>query len=55
MRGVPGSGKSTLAKELAGKNGIIYSTDDFFMQNGLYVFDAKMIGHNHEQNQKCIH
>jgi NEDD4-binding protein 2 len=34
MRGLPGSGKSTLAKKLAGENGVIYSTDDFFMKNG---------------------
>jgi adenylate kinase family enzyme len=34
MRGLPGSGKSTLAKNLAGANGVVYSTDDFFMVKG---------------------
>ena len=31
MRGVPGSGKSTKAKLLAGNKGVVYSTDDFFI------------------------
>ena len=52
MRGVPGSGKSTKAKKLAGANGVIYSTDDFFMKNGEYVYDVKFIGENHEKNIK---
>ena len=43
MRGLPGSGKSTKAKKIAGEHGVIYSTDDFFMVNGVYVYDAKMI------------
>jgi adenylate kinase family enzyme len=47
MRGVPGSGKSTKAKKLAGSNGVIYSTDDFFMKNGEYVYDVKFIGDYH--------
>jgi NEDD4-binding protein 2 len=50
MRGVPGSGKSTKAKKLAGTNGVIYSTDDFFMKNGEYVYDVKCIGEYHEKN-----
>jgi adenylate kinase family enzyme len=43
MRGLPGSGKSTLAKVLAGEHGLVYSTDDFFIQNGEYKFDSKML------------
>jgi adenylate kinase family enzyme len=43
MRGLPGSGKSTKAKKIAGEHGVIYSTDDFFMVNGQYVYDVKMI------------
>lgn len=50
MRGVPGSGKSTLAKQIAGEKGVIYSTDDFFMVKGEYVYDVKMIGKYHEKN-----
>lgn len=51
LRGVSGSGKSSLAKEL-GKNGVIYSTDDFFNQTGEYLFDAKKLGQAHQWNQK---
>ncbi len=50
MRGLPGSGKSTLAKKLAGNDGVVYSTDDFFMVNGKYVFNPRMIPDYHKQN-----
>lgn len=50
IRGLPGSGKSTLAKKLAGQGGVIYSTDDFFMKNGEYIYDVKMIGEYHNKN-----
>ena len=53
MRGVSGSGKSTLAQQLAQAHpeSVIYSTDDFFMVEGKYVFDVKKIGENHKKNQ----
>ena len=51
VRGLPGSGKSTLAKNLAGPDGVIYSTDDFFMEGGEYKFDPKKIVENHMKNQ----
>lgn len=53
MRGVSGSGKSTLAKQLADNHpgAVIYSTDDYFMVEGNYEFDPKMIGANHAKNQ----
>ena len=53
MRGVSGSGKSTLAKQLASSHegSVIFSTDDFFMIEGRYEFDPKMIGRNHARNQ----
>lgn len=50
VRGLPGSGKSTKAKALAGEQGLIYSTDDFFVVNGKYVYDAKMIPEYHAKN-----
>jgi predicted kinase len=50
MRGLPGSGKSTKAKELAGKLGKIFSTDDYFMQDGEYRFDAARLPENHRRN-----
>ncbi len=52
MRGAPGSGKSTKAKKLAGNLGLIYSTDDFFIKNGEYLYDAKFIVEYHEKNIK---
>jgi tRNA uridine 5-carbamoylmethylation protein Kti12 len=52
MRGVPGSGKSTLAKQLAeGDESKIFSTDDYWMKDGTYQFDPKMLGNAHEWNQ----
>lgn len=50
MRGLPGSGKSTKAKKIAGNVGVVYSTDDFFMINGKYMYDSKLIGDNHQKN-----
>jgi NEDD4-binding protein 2 len=50
IRGLPGSGKSTLAKKLAGESGKIHSTDDQFIVEGVYVFDPKKLGINHEKN-----
>ena len=51
MRGLPGSGKSTLAKDLAGEDGRIFSTDDFFMKDGEYHWDPKQVRTAHEWNQ----
>ena len=52
-RGPSGSGKSHLAKELAEKYNvpIIFSSDDYFMQDGQYNFDAHKLGENHAKNQ----
>ena len=50
MRGLPGSGKSTKAKELAGKLGKIFSTDEYFMQDGEYRFDAARLPEYHRRN-----
>jgi tRNA uridine 5-carbamoylmethylation protein Kti12 len=58
MRGVPGSGKSTRAKKLKeelekeGHEVIICSTDDFFIKNGKYEFDYRLLGINHALNFK---
>jgi NEDD4-binding protein 2 len=51
MRGVSSTGKSTLAKKLVG-NGKIFSTDDYFMQDGKYNFDVTKIGRYHKLNQE---
>ena len=51
MRGLPGSGKSTVAKKLWGEDGVIHSTDDYFLnENGEYVFDGSKIKYNHKKN-----
>ena len=52
MKGLPGSGKSTLAKKLAEENdGVIYSTDNYFMVDGQYKFDGKLLGQAHKWNR----
>jgi NEDD4-binding protein 2 len=56
MRGVPGSGKSTRAKSLKatyeslGHPVCIFSTDDFFVKNGVYTFVMPALGHAHAWN-----
>jgi NEDD4-binding protein 2 len=51
-RGISGSGKSTMAHKLKGDNGVVFSTDDFFMKNDKYEFDIQKLTANHELNQK---
>lgn len=50
MRGLPGSGKSYLAKRLIKnyKNGVIISTDDFFVVNGEYQWSYKFLSEAHK-------
>ena len=50
LRSVSGAGKSTLAKQLVG-NGVILSTDDYFMKDGMYYFDPTKLGVYHKNNQ----
>lgn len=50
LRGIPGAGKSTKAKALLNESkvgGMICSTDNFFIVNGHYKFDATKLGINH--------
>ena len=55
MRGLPGSGKSTKARELAGKTGIIHSTDNYLIDpiTGNYKFDPSKIAQHHAENLKA--
>jgi NEDD4-binding protein 2 len=51
IRGVSGSGKSTLAQKHKG-DGVVFSTDDYFMQNGVYEFNPKKLQINHRMNKE---
>lgn len=50
MRGVPGSGKSTVARTIAGENGKIHSTDEYFYENDTYRFDHTKLKEYHNKN-----
>ncbi len=54
MRGLPGSGKSFRAKELAGDQGLVFSTDDFFMEGTKYNFDPNKLPNAHAWNQARV-
>ena len=51
LQGVPGSGKSTYAQQLVAKNPpcsvVVVSADDYFVKDGVYVFDPTKIGEAH--------
>ena len=57
IRGVSGSGKSSLARKIANLHSLenkvakIFETDNYFMENGEYKFDATKLHRNH---QKCF-
>lgn len=45
VRGLPGSGKSTLGQKLCGEQS--FAADDYFMENGVYRFDATLLKSAH--------
>ena len=49
LRGLPGTGKSMLARKLASAQAI-FSTDSYFMVEGEYLFDPKLLGKYHARN-----
>lgn len=51
MRGLPGSGKSTLARQLADDKGVIHSTDDYFITDGVFTYESYKIKDAHIWNQ----
>lgn len=63
MRGCPGSGKSTLArsikeiycdvtlKPISHDSVVIFSTDDYWMEDGKYNWQAHRVGEAHAWNQ----
>ncbi|NXG55742.1 N42L1 protein, partial [Hemiprocne comata] len=54
LRGLPGAGKSTLARQLKRDfpSAVVLSTDDFFIENGVYVFEPDFLEDAHKWNQK---
>ncbi len=52
MRGLPGSGKTTLAQKITNNYGVVYSSDDYFMEDGEYKFQAKKLKDAHLWNQQ---
>ena len=51
VRGLPGSGKTTLAEMLDWyEDAIMFSTDDLFMVDGEYKFDASKLSEYHKAN-----
>jgi hypothetical protein len=52
IRGLPGSGKNTKARQMLSQDAI--SADDYFMHDGLYLFDPKKLGAAHAYCQKAV-
>uniref|UniRef100_T1JA97 Smr domain-containing protein n=1 Tax=Strigamia maritima TaxID=126957 RepID=T1JA97_STRMM len=52
LRGLPGSGKSTLAAKLANHEGVICSSDNYFVQGFKYIYDPSKLSEAHEWNQR---
>lgn len=50
IRGIPGSGKSTIAAALmfSRLDAEHYEADQYFMKDGEYKFDKKLLGHAHD-------
>ncbi|XP_037655755.1 NEDD4-binding protein 2-like 2 isoform X2 [Choloepus didactylus] len=53
LRGLPGSGKTTLSRVLLAqsRNGIVFSTDDYFRQQDGYRYNVTQLGDAHDWNQ----
>ncbi|XP_066516070.1 NEDD4-binding protein 2 isoform X2 [Hoplias malabaricus] len=54
LRGAPGSGKTTLASAMLEQNpsGVVLSTDEYFIQNGTYVYERDLLGEAHAWNHQ---
>lgn len=54
-RGPSGSGKSTMVEQLSSKmNAPVFSSDNFFMINGIYKYDPALIGRAHAWNEREV-
>ena len=60
LRGLPGSGKSTFAEmmeylfDVAGFSCIVACADDYFMHNGVYEFNARLLGNAHTECKEKV-
>lgn len=55
IMGLPGSGKSTLAQLMAQEmDGVAFATDDHFLVNDWYVFDANKLSEYHARTQQQV-
>jgi len=55
MQGHSSSGKSSFAKQFAKDTDIIISTDDYFMDNGVYKFNEEYLEQHHESTfNDCV-
>lgn len=53
MQGASGSGKTTKANELAAEiDALVYSTDDFHMEDDKYIFKPSKLSEYHAANQR---
>lgn len=53
IRGLPGSGKSTIARKLSADDGVFhFEADMYFMDNGVYTFDASKLRDAHSWCQE---
>jgi hypothetical protein len=48
VRGLPGCGKTTFAEMVAGTNGEVFETDEYFVTDNGYDFDPSKLGEAHE-------
>lgn len=56
VRGIPGSGKSTFAAEISRETGLfVFESDEYFIRNGVYQFDAGKISAAHEWCRQRIY
>uniref|UniRef100_A0A286XY37 NEDD4 binding protein 2 like 2 n=1 Tax=Cavia porcellus TaxID=10141 RepID=A0A286XY37_CAVPO len=53
LRGLPGSGKTTLSRILLGqsRDGIVFSTDDYFHHQDGYKYNVNQLSDAHDWNQ----
>ena len=55
MQGHSSSGKSSFAKQFAKDTDVIISTDDYFMEHGIYKFNEEYLEQHHKSTfNDCV-